>query len=152
MRREDSTMDGGGDGQVARLLDMHAARAAAAVLGLRREFAGVTQQWTLGDHGTFELDAAFVGVTLTAASPFGHQRISTTGRLWRPRDLVVVPVDVTLASTRRPPTEVSITPEGPLPPLFAADRDAYLALALAALDELAEELLFHARETAPELG
>ncbi len=145
-------MDGGADGQVARLLDINAARAASAVLALRREFAGLTQQWTLGALGTFELDAAFVGVTLTAASPFGHQRITTSGRLWAPRGLAVVPVEVTLASTRRPPTELSLTPEAPLPPAFASDLDAYDALAHGALDELAEELLFHAREVTPELG
>jgi hypothetical protein len=145
-------MDGGGDGQVARLLDINAIRAASAVLALRREFGSLTQQWTLGDLGTFELDAAFVGVTLTASSPFGHQRISTSGRLWAPRAIAVVPVEVTLASTRRPPSELSLTPEVPLPPSFASDLDGYHALARAALDELAEELLFHARETTPELG
>jgi hypothetical protein len=39
-----------------------------------------------------------------------------------------------------------------LPSEFASDLEGYDALARAALDELAEELLFHAREVSPELG
>src|SRR5438552_3411112 len=129
------------DELVARLLEIDAAHAASAVLALRRETNGTDLRWTLGGLGTFELDTAFVGVQLVAGAPFGHQRITTTARLWSPREIAVVPVDVTLASAQRPPTELSIGPAVPLPPSFASDVDAYEALAHAALDELAEELL-----------
>ncbi len=136
-----------GDVEVARLLEMDAPSSANAVLALRRELGGADLRWTLGGLGTFELDAAFVGMQLTGGSPFDHQRITTTARLWSPNGAAVVPVDVTLASARRPPSELSIAPSVPLPPSFAADVDAYEALARAALDELAEELLYHCRVT-----
>lgn len=141
-------MDGLSDRQVTRLLDINAAGAAAAVLGLRREIAGLSEQWTLGAHGTFELDAAFVGLTLTGDSAFGHQRITTTGRLWPAGVLMFVPVEVTLASTTKPPTELTITAEVSFTGASDGAVDPFHALAQAAVDELAEELLFHARAAA----
>jgi hypothetical protein len=136
-------MDGAADGHVARLLELDAGRSGAAVLSLRREFGGQTERWTLGSLGTFEIDAAFVGVTLQA-STFAPQRITTSGRLWVDGVLAVAPVEVALLSTARPPTELSITPVGLLPPPLAADPGTYRGLALAALEELAEALLYHA--------
>src|SRR5437870_682174 len=109
-------MHGEDDEQVARLLDIDAARAAHAVLALRRETSAADLRWSLGGLGTFELDTTFVGMQLTAGALFGHQRIITTARLWSPREIAVAPVDVTLASAQRPPSELSIVPAVPLPP------------------------------------
>lgn len=139
-------MDGAAGGHVARLLELDAGRAGAAVLSLRREFGGLTERWKLGDLGTFEIDAAFVGVTLQA-STFAPQRITTSGRLWVEGVLAVAPVEVALLSTAKPPSELAITPIGLLPPALAADPASYRLLALAALDELAEALLYHAAST-----
>lgn len=136
-------MDGAADGHVARLLELDAGRAGAAVLSLRREFGGISERWTLGGLGTFEIDAAFVGVTLQATT-FAPQRITTSGRLWVDGVLAVAPLEIALLSTAKPPTELSIAPVGLLPPALAADPTTYRTLALAALDELAEAILYHA--------
>lgn len=125
-------------------LPLNAIQTAAAVLGLRREIPGSSQRWTLGNHGSFELDSHFVGLTLNSQANAGEQRIVTSGRLWSPDGMAVAGIEVAIASALAPPTVLTISPTTMLPPTFANDTALYRALATAALGELAEELLYHA--------
>ena len=130
--------------RAGRSVGLNAIETAVAVLGLRREMSGALQRWTLGTHGTFEMDSQFVGLTLSAQSCRGDQRIETTGRLWSPDGMAVVSVAIALESALAPPTQVSITVASLLPPTFAHDLVGLRTLAHAALAELCEEVLFHA--------
>ena len=125
-------------------ISLNAIQTAAAVLGLRREIPGATQRWTLGTHGSFELDSQFVGLTLKAQPQPGWQRIATTGRLWSADGMAVAGIEFALESALAPPTLLVISPTAALPPTFANDLAAYHALAQAALSELTQELQYHA--------
>ncbi len=130
--------------RVGRAIPLNAIQTAAAVLGVRREITGSAQRWTLGAYGSFELDGRFEGLTLSAQTRRGDQRVRTSGRLWSPDGMAVVAVEIALESALAPPTQVSITPILPLPPTFAEAEPNFRALAFAALSEFCEELLFHA--------
>ncbi len=123
---------------------LNAIETAAAVLGVRREMSGALQRWSLGDHGTFEMDSQFVGLTLSSQSRAGDQRIETTGRLWSPDGMAVVGIAIALESALAPPTQVTIIPTTTLPPTFANNLESLRVLTFAAIEELCEELLFHA--------
>ncbi len=127
-----------------RTVHLNAIETAAAVLGLRREMDAAQQRWTLGPYGTFELDSQFVGLTLNSQTRRGDQRIETSGRLWSPDGMAVVSVSVAIESALAPPTQLSITVSSHLPPTFAHNLVGLRALAHAALEELTEEILFHA--------
>ena len=130
--------------RAGRTVSLNAIETAAAVLGLRREMSGAFQRWTLGPFGVFEMDSQFVGLTLSAQTRRGDQRIETTGRLWSPDGMAVVSVSVALESALAPPTQLSISVSSQLPPTFANNLVGLRALAHAALEELCEEVLFHA--------
>jgi hypothetical protein len=133
--------------RAGRTVGLNAIETAAAVLGLRREMSGAFQRWTLGPYGTFEMDSHFIGLTLSAQTRRGDQRIETSGRLWSPDGMAVVSVTVALESSLAPPTQVSLTVASQLPPTFALNMVGLRALAFAALEELCEEVLFHAAST-----
>ena len=135
------------DIRVARAIALNAIETAAAILGVRREMQGATHRWNLGAYGSFEIDGQFVGLTLNAQRRVGDQRIETTGRLWSPDGMAVVGVTVALESAFAPPTQASITVANHLPPYFNDNADGLRALALAALEELCEEILYHAAST-----
>lgn len=132
--------------RVGRAVPLNAIETAAAVLGVRREMDGSLQRWSLGDYGSFELDAQFSGLTLSAQTRRGHQCIQTSGRLWHPTGMAVAPVVVSLESSLAPPTQLTLTTTT-LPGAFAHDLDGLRALACAALEELSEELMYHAART-----
>ena len=123
---------------------LNAIQAAAAVVAFRREIPGGMQRWTLGGLGSFEIDSKFSGLTLMAQKTAGEQRIVTTGRLWSADGMAVVGVEIAIYSALAPPTSISLTPTGALPPCFIDSVESYTALANAALTELHEELQYHA--------
>ena len=58
---------------VTRTLPIDSALVADVLLRLRRDSVGTLVRWTLGDHGTFEVDVNFTSDGTTW---------STTGRIW----------------------------------------------------------------------
>ena len=132
--------------RIGRAVSLNSIETAAAVLGVRREMSGAHHRWTLGVYGVFEMDSQFVGLTLSAQTRAGDQRIETTGRLWSPDGMAVVSIAIALESALAPPTQVTMTPTSTLPPTFSNDLTALRTLALAALEELCEELLYHAAQ------
>jgi hypothetical protein len=130
--------------RVARPLELSTIQVAVAVLALTRELDTPMHRWTLGAHGSFELDSAFAGLTLGETTRRGEQCISTRGRLWSPDGMAVSGVMLTIESGIEVSTEIALTATAALPPAFAADLPAYLELADAAAAEVADELRYHA--------
>jgi hypothetical protein len=104
------------------------------LLYLRRDAAGPVLRWTLGDRGTAEIDACFDTC---------RRGWKATARLWSPNGLAVAAAVVYAAPASS--DEVVLTLEPTLPPRGWGDRaEPFTTLAESALDELAEELLWHA--------
>jgi hypothetical protein len=125
---------GPGGISVTRTLPIDAALIAVVVLRLRRDTPGGVVRWTLGDRGAVEVDAAFA----TRGSTW-----STTGHVWDAtgRAMAVVTLEIATAGddvqlTLRPTSTLSAWWQGRVPDL--------LDLAQAVVDELSEELLWHA--------
>jgi hypothetical protein len=120
---------------VARTLPIDAALLSDVLLRLRRDSAASALRWTLGDRGAAEVDVNFTtaGVAWT-----------TTARLWNQTGLAVTAATLQVIPTAD--DEVRLTLQPTLAPAPAWGRDGRLLddLAHAVLDELAEELLWHA--------
>ncbi len=123
---------------VTRILEIDAASFADALVGLRRESAGLSQCWKLGNLGSFELDAR-------VSPPVGRSasHIQLTGRLWAPDFPALTSVNI-FALCNDEGSVLMLTPAVALSGWFLENEAAYVSLATAALDELGEELLFHA--------
>jgi len=121
--------------QMTRALPIDGALLGDVLLRLRRDSPASALRWTLGGLGTAEVDARF-----TSAGPGW----TTEARLWNAAGRAVVAVTVRLAASDA--DEVLLTLESNLAPAPAwGDAGGELsALARAAVDELAEELLWHA--------
>ena len=136
----------GGSLCVGRELAIDAALIGDVLRRLRRDTPGGRAVWTLGGHGTAELDIDFFPVFSVAANPAW----TTTARLWDPAAVAMVHAVLELAAVSPDSCELILRPEAPLSPWWAACVAELLALARAALDEVAEELLWYAtRSVAP---
>jgi hypothetical protein len=123
-----------GSESVTRAVAIDGAFLGEVLLYLRRDAAAPVLRWTLGDRGTAEIDACFdtCDTGWTAAA-----------RLWSPNGLAVAAAVVHAEVGRS--DEVALRLEPTLPPRGWGDRAGpFTALAECALDELAEELLWHA--------
>jgi hypothetical protein len=104
------------------------------LLHLRRDAAAPVLRWTLGDRGTAEIDACF------DSSGTGWK---AAARLWSPNGLAVAAAVVHAEAVGS--DEVALTLEPTLPPAgWGEGAEPFTALAECTLDELAEELLWHA--------
>ena len=130
-------MDAGGI-SVVRLLPIDPALVNSMLLGLRRDTPGQAAGWSLGRRGSAEVDVDFFRTGATEPT------WTATARLWDPDAVAVVRAVVDLTVTRPDGCELAIRPNLPLSPWWSARMPALLDLARAALDELAEELLWHA--------
>ena len=136
-------MDAGGI-SVVRALPIDPAIVNGTLLALRRDTPGSATGWSLGHRGSAEVDVDFVRTG--APDPTW----TATARLWDPEAIAVVRAVVVLTVVGPDGCELSIRPELPLARWWSARMPALLGLAQAALDELAEELLWHAtREGLP---
>ncbi len=113
-----------GDIVVERTLPIDGALLGDVLLRLRRDAQGAIAHWTLGDHGTAELDVNF-----TSFGPAWH----ASARLWERDPLALVNVDVELTRVAEDTVQLRCRAHADLP-----------ALLRALADELAEELLWHA--------
>src|SRR3954466_12799832 len=91
--RPESRSDSHSEIRVARPLELSTIQVAVAVVALARELDAPSPRWTLGDHGSFELDRSFSGLTLGDTTRRGEQRISSRGRLWSADGMVVSSAD-----------------------------------------------------------
>jgi len=130
-------MDAGGI-SVVRTLPIDPAIVNGVLFALRRETPGSVTGWSLGRRGSVEVDVDFFRTGTPDAS------WTTTARLWDPQAVAVVRAVVDLTAVEPDSCELSIRPELPLSPWWSARMPALMDLARAALDELAEELLWHA--------
>jgi hypothetical protein len=142
----------GGSISVARALPIDAALVDDVLLRLRRDASGSMVGWTLGERGSVEFDVeffpVFFGFTASGAGPAW----TTTARLWDPAAVAVVAAVVELSAVSTDTCELVIRPHLPLTPWWEARRTALLEIARAALDELAEELLWQATRDGVSAG
>lgn len=134
-------MDAGGI-SVARALPIDAALLRDVLIRLRRDAAGSVTRWTLGELGVAEVDVAFFPI-LTAAGA-AIPAWSSTARLWDTDGVALVHVAIELRAVGADGCELTLHPEATLAPWWSDRLPALLDLAHATLDELAEELLWHA--------
>lgn len=144
----------GGTINVVRELPIDAALMGDVLVQLRRDALGCPMAWTLGNCGSADLDVEFFpvlfapnggsanGVLAEGADPFPAW--TTTARLWDRDGLAVLHTVVEVTAVSGDTCELTIRPAMPLTPWWSARMPALLDLAQAALDELAEELLWHA--------
>jgi hypothetical protein len=126
---------------VRRMLPIDATLLSAVLLRLRREVAGRPNRWTLGDRGAMDVDVHF---TPTASAPGVYGPAwATTGRLWDPEQLALATLTIELIARAADQCELQLTATE-LTPWWQERVDALTELAHAALDELAEEMLWHA--------
>jgi hypothetical protein len=122
---------------VARTLPIDGALLGDVLLRLRRDSAASSLRWTLGDRGAAEVDVCFT----SAGAGW-----TTTARLWSRTSVALTPATVWCGPTGV--DEVTLTLEPAAGDRsrggMAASPPGLAELARAAVDELAEELLWHA--------
>ena len=132
------------DTGVTRSIELDARRAAAAMWGLRHEFDGPVQRWTLGAHGAVELDRRYEATPVRDSTESGRQRIVLRGRLTDTDGCSPTAIEIELLSGNTPPTHVILRAVTAAENYLAAEPHRFLGLATAAIDELCEELLYQA--------
>ena len=121
--------------RVARTLPIDGALLGDVLLQLRRDSHASVLRWTLGDRGAAEVEVSFV-----SAGPDWTTRV----RLWNHAGLAVTAATLRLAAAAADAVELTLEPTVPPAPEWGNDAQALVDLGRAALDEFAEELLWHA--------
>ena len=134
-------MDAGGI-CVARSLPIDAALVRDVLIRLRRDVAGGVARWTLGGRGSAEIDVEFFPILSTTGDE--SPAWSSTARLWDPDGIAMLPAVVEIRADAVDTCEVTLHPVTPVAPWWKSRLPALLDLAHATLDELGEELLWHA--------
>ena len=135
----------GGTIRVVRELPIDAALVSDVLVQLRRDALGCAMAWTLGDRGSADLDVDFFPVlSVVEDAPAARPAWTTTARLWDRDGLAVVHAVVEVTAVSSDACEVTVRPELPLTPWWAARIPMLMELTQATVDELAEELLWHA--------
>ncbi len=126
---------------VTRALPIDATLVNNVLLQLRRDVASTHTCWTLGERGSIELDVHFLPVMV--ASQAGPTWTSSA-RLYDPAHVAVALATVEIVVRSAESADLVLRPRGDLDAWWQAHKPALLALASAAIDELAEEMLWHA--------
>jgi hypothetical protein len=117
---------------------------------LRAETCGTTLRWSLGERGSCEFDLRFDRDVLDAdGARIGYE---STALLWDPAGCSPATVTVTLLGCDDGESQLDFVPGEALGTWWTAHLAAYLDLAHAALEELAQELLFQATRVRDELA
>ena len=127
---------------VSRALPIDAALIPNVLIRLRRDAAGAVSRWTLGDRGTAEVDVEFFPIVSEAGPTTPGW--STTARLWDADGIAMLGAIVEITAATVDTCELTLRPAAELAPWWTARVPALADLAHAALDELSEELLWHA--------
>jgi len=133
----------GGDINAARSLPIDAVLIGDVLRRLRRDTRGSAATWMLGTHGSAEIDIDFFPAVAGDVPAW-----TTTARLWDPEAVAMVRATIELSAVAADTCTLTAEPDLPLTPWWEARTPALAGLALAALDELAEELLWHATRNA----
>jgi hypothetical protein len=142
----------GGSISVVRALPIDAALVDDVLVRLRRDASGSMLRWTLGERGSAELDVAFFPVFFGFTSSGAGPAWTTNARLWDPSAVAVAAAVVELNAVSHDTCELTIRPDLPLTPWWEARVPVLLEVATAALDELAEELLWQATRDGVSAG
>jgi hypothetical protein len=140
----------GGSCCATRALPIDAALVGTVLGNLRRDTPGTSTAWTLGPRGSAQVDVDFYPVvsTLNVSSASDPQienpAWTTSARLWDPASIAMVHAVVQVTAISMDTCEITIRPDLPLTPWWEARMPALLDLVQATVDELAEELLWHA--------
>jgi len=134
-------MDTGGI-SVARSLAIDGALVPSVLTRLRRDVPGGVARWTLGGRGSAEIEVEFSPVVDESGAT--GPAWSATARLWDPDGVAMLAAVVEIRSASIDACDLTLRPATDLAPWWSARRPALLGLAHAALDEVAEELLWHA--------
>jgi hypothetical protein len=128
---------------VTRTLPIDGALLSDVLLRLRRDAGPGPLRWTLGDRGSAEVDASFTssGSTWT-----------TTARVWDAGGLAVAGVALRLDPTGTDSVQLTLQPTSALTPFWQERTEELLELAHAAIDELSEEMLWHASRAGVSTG
>ena len=121
--------------RVARTLPIDGSLLGDVLLRLRRDTQGAAVRWNLGARGAVEIEVNFV-----SDGPVWR----TSGRIWDRNGLALAPVEWALDPRADDDVELTVAPSGELSPWWQSRVPDLLDLAHAALNELAEELLWHA--------
>jgi hypothetical protein len=127
--------------EVTRALPVDAVLLEDMLLGLRRDAQGAALRWTLGERGIAEVDTAFAP---GARGDDDMPKWSASARLWDARGLVVAGAIVSITATTPDGATLAVRPSTALPSWWEVRLPAFLDLLHAVLDEIAEELLWHA--------
>ncbi|HEY5171766.1 MAG TPA: hypothetical protein VIK54_08585 [Acidimicrobiia bacterium] len=128
-------MDSAGVISVARTLPIDGALLDDVMLRLRRDSAPPSLCWTLGRLGAAEVDTRF-----TSTGPSW----TTEARLWNHDGLAVAAATLHLEASGADEVRLTLEPVLPVAPAQGLNEAELLDLARAAVDELAEEILWHA--------
>ena len=134
----------GGIISVARALPIDAALVTDVLRHLRRDTPGTAATWSLGGRGSAEIDIDFFPVFFGFSAHSVGPAWTTTARLWDPAGVAVVHAVVKLNTVSNEECELTIRSDATMTPWWAARELLLVDIARAALDELAEELLWYA--------
>jgi hypothetical protein len=134
---------------ITRILPIEPAAIGHVLARLRAETSGTTARWNLGDRGGCDLEVTFARV---GDLDCGEPAFVSTAALWNPRRDACVKVSVSLAPCEERESELTLHPEHTLGEWFAVNLAAYLDLAHAAIEELAQELLYQQTRVRDELA
>jgi hypothetical protein len=140
----------GGSICVTRSLPIDAALVGTVLVQLRRDTPGSSTAWTLGGRGSAQVDVNFypvistLNITAANGAPAEKPAWTTSARLWDPEAVAMVRAVVEVSAVATDECELTIRPDLPLAPWWEARIPALVDLAQATIDELAEEMLWHA--------
>ena len=120
---------------VARTLPIDGALLADVLRRLRRDTTGPALRWTLGALGSAEVDTNFVSA---------NNGFATAARVWDARGLAVASVALHIHAASADSVQLVLQPTNALTPWWQERVGELLELAQAVINELAEELLWHA--------
>jgi hypothetical protein len=123
---------------VARTLPIDGALIRDVLRRLRRDADDASLRWTLGDRGAADVDVDF------SAEPGPREAWSSRARIWDPSGITLVNARVEISVVAPDAAQLAITPTAELSPWWRERLPALLDLVHAVVDELAEELLYHA--------
>ena len=135
---------GVGNISIARRLPIDRATLPRVLGRLRDETAGLMLHWQLGDRGACEVEVGFV---LDAhAAEVGVEQYFSTALLSDPQGRAIASVEVTIGPCEGDESQLELHPAEQIGPWWNEHLGAYLDLAHAAIEELAQELLwYHSR-------
>ena len=118
-----------------RTLPIDGALLGDVLLRLRRDCPASSLRWTLGDRGAAEVEVGF-----TSDGPIW----TSTARLWNYAGFAMTTATVRLVATAPDAVHLTLVPTHGSRPVSDEETRSMADLGRAAVDELAEELLWHA--------